>query len=228
MYNVTTKLEIDVMSALDLMPSIDMAIKYRMNTLVIHPDLMTDAIFARVRKQGKFKIITPVDWPKGDVFGMNKMTGMTKDALSADGFEIIISARDNSNEIKSEALAITDFVRRHLGQHIQVRFVLATSVRDPQMISKICDVMKHIPAPNVLRTDIHTKIQQTKAEHTPILENIRKSTALPVKISGNINSLKIVQKYLSDVHSFGVSLKQAEAIIAELKKAEIEQATATA
>ena len=216
---ITTHLEIDVMQAMELEAAINMAQTHKMPAIIVHQDLVATAIVLRSIKRAQFKIITPIDWPRGDTYGMAKMTGLTHDALSSDGFEIMLTAKEHPNEIKAEAKAISSFIKQHLSPICEIRFVLGTTIRDIDVCIKMAEVMSSIPAPAMLRMDHHTKSQQTKASveaHNRVLATIKAVTAVPLKASGNITSLRIAEAI--EAPRLAVSVKQAEAIIQDIKR----------
>ena len=92
---VISKLEIDVMNMNEVTEASQYALKYKLPAIVVHPGLSSEAIIARDRAGGKYNIITPIDWPKGEIFGMNKMRGLYTDNLEADGFEIMLTLQED-------------------------------------------------------------------------------------------------------------------------------------
>ena len=102
-----------------------------MPAIVVHPGLSSDAIIARLRAGGKFKIITPIDWPKGETFGVNKLRGVTRDTLETDGFEFLLTPGKSEIDTRNEAKALTEFTKRNLSDQTEVRFVLGASLRSP-------------------------------------------------------------------------------------------------
>lgn len=211
------KLEIDVMQGNELTEAASLASKYKLPALVVHPSLATDAIIAKGKTSGRFKIIIPIDWPKGETFGVNKMLGLSTDALEADGFEIMLTPDKSEIETRNEAKTITEFVRRHISPNTEVRFVLCTSSRDN--IEIMAKGMMKVPAPSFIRNDIHPKIQVSKANpevHNETIRRITENIKLPIKICGNISELKTMATCVG-VARFGVNLIQAKAIIKEFK-----------
>lgn len=216
---ITTKLEIDIMQGTELTDALEMAFIHLMPSVVVHPDLVTDAVIQRTVKQGRFKIIVPVDWPKGDKKGVFKFQGMQVDALSQDGFEILVSASTNRSLIKDELKQIDSFIKDHMPPTTEIRVVIGVLNRDPEVWETICDVLKEVPAPTLIRTDHTLRIQQAKANtqvHCDTIEAIKRHTKRPIKISGNISSLKVLAT--CPANKYAVNLKQAQGIIAELRK----------
>lgn len=218
------KLEIDVMQVNELHEAVETAYKYSLPALVVHHGLSSEAIIAKNRAGAKFKIITPIDWPKGEVFGTTKLRGLTTDALEADGFEILLTPNKTVNETKNEAIAITDFIRRHIGQQVEIRFVLGCHTKSEEEIAKICQGLVGVRTPAMLRTDTQIKLQVSKAnvnEHNRNIATIQSIVKTPIKVSGNINNLKCVTE-CDAATRFAVSLIQAKTIIKEFKSQPLE------
>lgn len=254
------KLEMDVIQASELNEAMELAYVHKMSAIVIHPDLVADAIMQRFRRQATYHIITTVDWPKGEKFGVTKLHNMSVRALSCDGFEIMLCTRP-PGESKREMLELTEFIRRHLPQVQNIRFVLGCLSKEQEIVKNLrdiqardiqaskvdvsaqevherqakddatahaeaqkdiralCRAIHEIPAPNLLRTDINLRAQQAKANitaHIEMLALIKECVNRPVKVCGNINSAKTVMSCKAD--RYGVSLKQAQGIIKELRE----------
>lgn len=233
---ITTKLEIDVLQANEMSEAFQLCREHTMPAVVVHQNLTTQAIIMRGQRQGRFKIITPVDWPKGETFGLNKLRGLTQDNMASDGFEIMVSGGKTLHEIINEVTVITDFIRKHLtapsamAPKREIRFVLGAFMRDEEEVLRIAEAMKDIPNPSMLRIDHHLKVQTAKANaktHCALMMNIRKHSGAPIKLCGNIDSIRIIAACLGSADSgsaegtvgadrFAVSLTQARAIIQEL------------
>lgn len=211
------RLEIDVMQGNELTEAASLASKYKLPALVIHPSLATDGIITKGKINGRFKIIIPIDWPKGEIFGVNKMLGLSTDALEADGFEIMLTPGRSEIETRNEAKTITEFIRRHISPMVEIRFVFCTSTRDN--IDVMARGMMKVPAPAFIRNDIHPKIQVSKANpeiHNETIRKITEHVKLPIKICGNISEIKTMAA-CNGVARFGVNLMQAKTIIKEFK-----------
>jgi hypothetical protein len=218
LYYISQKLELDVMQASELNEAMEMAHVYKMGAIVVHPDLVSDAAVQRAKRQAKCQILTTVDWPKGDKTGIAKLHNMSIHSLSCDGFEIALGTK-TQGETKAETLAITEFIRKHLPQVQEIRFVLGCLSKEQTDINNLCLAIKEIPAPNLLRTDINLRCAQAKANisaHNALLDAIHVCINRPIKLCGNINSAKIIAS--CKAHRYGVSLKQAQTIIKELRE----------
>lgn len=218
LHYIGTKLEIDVMQGSELNEAMELAYVYKMQAIVVHPDLVADAAMQRVKRQATYRLITTVDWPKGEKFGVTKLHNMSVRALSCDGFEIMLGVRPLT-ESKKEMLELTEFIRKHLPQVQEIRFVLGCLSKSQEDIKNLCLTIRDIPAPNFLRTDINLRIQQSKANiaaHTESLALIKGCVNRPIKLCGNINSAKTIVSCKAE--RYGVSLKQAQGIIKELRE----------
>lgn len=215
--SVLTRLEIDVMVASELAESASLAVKHCLPALVIHPTLAVEGHIARGRINGRYKIITPIDWPKGDTFGMPKLRGLSTDALEAEGFEILLTPDKNEIDTRNEAKSLYEFLRTHLGPLVEVRFVLGTLTRSEENIINQVKGLRALPTPAYIRTDISLKTQAGKANpevHNNDIERITSIIKAPIKVSGNIGDLKTIASCKNAIR-FGVSLIQAKQIIKE-------------
>jgi len=218
--SVFNRLEIDVMQANELHDATNLAAKYKFPSLIIHPDLASEALMARGRAGGKFKLITPIDWPKGEIFGQTKLRGLSVDALDVEGFEILLTGGKTVQDTKNEINILTDFIKTHLGESIEVRFVLGTSIRNEDNIKAICEGFVGLRQPTYLRNDIHLKAQVSKANqeiHNNLMDLIRSIVRIPIKISGNISSLRTVAA-CNSANRFAVNLIQAKTIVKEFQQ----------
>lgn len=218
------------MQANELDQAIQLACQHSMPAVVVHPQLVAQALVAKGRRRGQFKIITTVDWPRGEVYGMNKLRGMTIDGMQMDGFEIMLTAGRSEAETRNEAKSLTDFIRNHLSPIAEIRFVLGTLMRSEEDVLRICRVMKDVPAPALIRTDHHLKAQVTKANaktHVALMQKLRTVTAHQLKLSGNIDSVRTIAGCLHvpaasgggpGASRFAVNLQQAQAIIRDLQQ----------
>lgn len=215
---ITSKLEIDIMQGTELREAVELAVINHMPAIVVHPELAQEANVYRGIRQGRFRIITAIDWPKGDCYAIDKLRDLPVDALSRDGFEILISNRPRS-EIKAELLTCIQFIRAHLPEITEIRVVLGAFMRDEEFVKEACGVLKEVPAPDLVRIDHHLRIAQSTANaqtHNGLITLIRKYTHRPLKVSGNINSVKMITSCNAD--RFAVSLKQAHSILKEIRE----------
>ena len=218
------KLELDVMQFNELLDAARLTVKHNLPSMVVHPELSGEAYIARGTLNGKFKIITPVDWPKGINYGMQKMRGLPADALEVEGYEIIISADKSIKEIVDEVTAITNFIKNHLGD-FEVRFVVSCYNREKEYIQQIYSALAQTRKPAMIRNDTSLKLQVSKANidnHNQFIEEMSQTYKCPVKISGNVNNYRVVTA-VANANRFAVNLTQAKNIIKEYNQQPADQ-----
>lgn len=217
--SILNKLEIDVMQACELKQAVDFTTKYGLQAMVVHPSLVAEAIMLRITRKKHFNIITTVDWPKGELTGIKKFSGMVAESFKADGFEIYCTAVPEGHW-HTEAMQITKFIREALSNTSELRFVLGTQTRDSQQIVEIVKGFNGVPTPKLLRTDHNLKSQITRANpevHNGLMEIVKNNCSLNVKLSGNINNAKAVTS-CPEASRFAVNYNQAMNIMQELEK----------
>lgn len=217
---VLNKLEIDVMQANELYEAVRLTVKHKLPAMVVHQDLAGEAYIARGQTGGQFKLITPIDWPKGNIFGMQKMRGLSTDALEVEGFEILITGGMKMVETRNEVKALTEFVKTYLDEIVEIRFVLGTQIRDEENIKNICEALLDVRMPAYIRNDTQLKLQVSKANpdiHNDTMEMINDTIRIPMKISGNVNGVRTITSCLG-ASRFAVSLLQAKTIIKEFNQ----------
>lgn len=220
MSGLFNRLELDIMQANELKESIEIAFKYKFPAIVVHPGLASDAIRARGTIRGQFKIITPVDWPKGEIYGTHKFRGLSIDAVEADGFEIMLTGGKSEGETRSEAKTLTDFVKNHVDKRAEVRFVLGSFIRNDENLINLCRGLLHVQTPAIVRTDTQLKLQVSRAnteEHNRIITTIRSIIQTPIKIAGNVGGVRSVTG-CPNVARYAVNLLQAKTIIKEFQQ----------
>ena len=221
---ITTKLEIDIMQISELDKATQLAAIHKLPAVVVHPQLVVQALLCRAKRNGQFKIITTIDWPKGDTYGMNKLRGLTREMMEIDGYEIMTTPDKSEIENRNEVKVITKFIKDNVDQRLETRFVLGTLLRPEDEVAQIARAMNDIQAPAFLRTDIHVRAQMTKANikaHTNVVETIRTATALPLKLSGNIDSIRVAAGCMQIPRGparLAVNLPQLQQIIKDLQK----------
>jgi hypothetical protein len=217
---ILNRLELDVMQANELQEAAELASKYLIPAVVVHPGLSGDAIRARGRAKARFKIITPVDWAKGTEFSTNKFRGLSTDAIEADGFEILLTSGVDSGSTKREAMELTKFIKDHLSETTEVRFVLGVFNRSDEEIDSLLSGLVGVRTPSLIRTDTQLKLQVSRANleaHLATIEKIRKHIRAPIKVSGNVGSARMMGS-IPDMHRLAVSVTQARAIIKEIQQ----------
>jgi hypothetical protein len=151
---------------------------------------------------------------------MQKMRGLSTDALEVEGFEILLTGGMNLTETRNEAKLLTEFVKSHLSEEHEVRFVLGTQMRDQDQVKVICEALQDVRMPTYVRNDVPLKLQVSKANadvHNEMMEIIADTIRVPLKIAGNINGFRVVTS-CQGASRFAVSLLQAKIIIKEFQQ----------
>jgi len=220
MLQITGKLEIDVCQQNELKPAVELARKYDIPALVVHPSLMADAKIYCERQRGRLQLLVPIDWPKGEAVGLTKLRGLTPQALSADGFEILLTPGRGAAVVEQEIRLLDDFIVRHINSRAEVRWVLGARQRPPEEIDQICAAIRTVRTPAMVRTDHQLKLQVSKANpeaHRAIIERIHQHLAAPVKLSGNFSAARSIA-LCPGAARYAVSLTQAQQIIRDLQR----------
>lgn len=216
--SVLNKLELDVMQINELLDASEIVSKYKMPAMVVHPNLAAEAMAARMRVKGRYKIIIPIDWPKGENYGNIKFRGVSKSALECDGFEIYLTPNKTENDIKNEAKALTEFIKAHLGDYVEVRFVIGNLSKNKDDIISMCKGLLAVRSPTLIRSDVSLKLQQNKANtdvHNDFCDTVNTSGFhCPIKLSGNMNNLRSITS-APNVLRYAAGVQQAKIIIKE-------------
>lgn len=218
-YTIPTKLEIDVLAINELQEAIQLAIKSFVPAIVVHSKLIQEAIILRGRMNGRFKIITPIDWPKGEKTGIAKWHSQPMDVFEADGFEIVLAANRKAGEINRDIIESTEFVKEKIGDEFDVRFTINSHDISDDGLENIATAFQKVRQPSLIRSDTQTKTQQSKANvetHNKFISTFKKYVATPLKVSGNINDLRTAAVIGSN--KLAVNLVQAKSIIKEFTK----------
>lgn len=221
---LTTKLEIDIMQASEVDNAMQLAAVHRLPAVVVHPQLLQQAIMTKIKRNGMFKLLTTIDWPKGDIYGVTKLRGMTNEMMDIDGYEIMMTGGKTEIENRNEAKTITEFIKRHIGERKEIRFVLGCFTRQNSETVQMASIMKDIIAPAMIRTDPHvkTKASKTNAEaQTALLQSIKEVCGIPIKMSGNFDSVRSIATFLQHQPQsirFAVSTQQLQQVIKDLQK----------
>jgi deoxyribose-phosphate aldolase len=218
--DVVTRLEIDVLQANELLEASELALKYNLPALVVHPTLMSDALVIKGGFKGRYRLITAVDWPRGETFGMAKMHGLSIDALEADGYEIVLTPGKQISDTRNEVRALTEFVKSRLAEISEVRFVFNSNGKDVAQITAMAEGLMENRTPAYVRNDISVKTQMT---HTSInqfklfTDTVHSKIKVPIKLSGNINGIGQAIN-IHWANRYGVNVNQARTIIRQFSQ----------
>ncbi len=217
-HGIIAKFEIDVLLLKELSEASDLAIRHSMPAIVVHPELSSQAQFLRARHRAQYKIITMVDWPKGERSGMEKFMHLGVEAMQADGFEIILNQQTSVDSALAEISPIISFIKRYIPRQVEIRFVLQTTDRPESSWGSQCECLSLVQAPDFVRTTHHTSLQQAKANvvvSASTIDIIKSKTTRPIKLSGNVSTVKMLAH--CQASRYAVSLKQANDLITELR-----------
>ena len=225
---IFNRLELDVLQKQELDTAVDLAIKFGIPSIVVHQDLYTDLVMQRLYRKGRFKLIVPIDWPRGELRDRVKFRGLSCKCLRADGFEIYLSGGITEAATRAEILTLEHLVDR-INPVAEIRYVLGTQSRPESMVLGICHGMigwgtagcRHLHPPQFIRTDIQLKTQVSKGNcevHTTIAGKISEVIDYPLKACGNFNTAKdiVACPWASRV---AVGITQLLTIVEDLKRA---------
>lgn len=182
--------EIDVIKHQQLRNAVDLAARHNCPAIVVMPEYVKEARVMRGIARGRFKIISAIDWPKGDKFNTDKFMGLQRDALEADGFEILLTARHQNDTLK-EVKYLSKFAQQYLNPTFEMRAVLgcyATSRTEDHLIN-MCKALNQTPNITMIRTTHLTKINAAHSHsdtQSELVEKIKSICNRKVKVSGNI------------------------------------------
>lgn len=211
-----SNVEIDVTKQDQLQDACLLAVKHHVQAIVVTPDLVPASIIMRGIKAGKFSIIALIDCPKGEQYSRDKFRGIPAEALNADGYEILLTARPTQSEIISEVKYLSDFCRTYLSTP-EIRFILNLDnpPRSRDTIKHMLLACRQIPMPSMIRNTCLTKVPPGNASKDAFdnqYKFINEHFRCKIKMSGNITP-EIYKTIKSD--KFTVTLQQAQNIIKE-------------
>jgi len=195
-----SKLEIDISQVNELKDASALAVKYNIPALVVHPNLINQAIILRGKQQGKYKIITQIDWPNGNNHCLNKFRGVPVDGMDSDGYEIAI----NNATTNIDLINMSEFIINKIDKLYEIRYVVLTND-----FSSMRSLFSGVYTPNFIRNCIDNKIKNNKYND---FFNSNAGT-FKIKVSGNINDVKSIIETKAD--RYAVNLHQAKTIINE-------------
>lgn len=202
------------MNISDLKDSSELAVKYNIPSLVVNNSIIPEAFTHRARVNGRYNIISPIDWPKGENWLTSKFNNVGVDVLEADGFEILLTPNKSETESRNEASSLTSLIRDRISPTAEIRFVLGPYKENdtPPHFSSFTK----IPTPSIVRNSTLTKAQSGVYNfdtHSIFVSNINNVIRVPLKISGNV-CMRCISSMVG-VSKFGVSLSQAKGLIRE-------------
>lgn len=208
------KIELDISNIGELRESSQLAAKYNIPALIVSNNIISEAFTHRSRVNGKYKIFSPIDWPRGENYSIRKFDNMTADVLEADGFEILLTPNRTEIDTRNEALILTTLIRDRISKNAEIRFVVGPYKETD--VSPLFSGLTKIPTPSIVRNNTTTKVSNTICNletHNSFVTEINRTVRVPLKISGNVDTRCIVS--LNGVSKFGVNLSQLKTLIRE-------------
>lgn len=218
MANLFTRLEINVLdNAIHPLRVSEFVVKHSCPAIVTLPQFVAPFMADRSAKRGGYKIIVAVDFENGRNFAMQKLRDLPKDAMSADGFDIMATPNISGIQAQNEVKALKDFINS-MNPVAEIRWVLDVFNRKDE------DVVKHLMAvkacpPNFVRMDRKLTQADAKLDHVAKYDFIRKHAVTPIKVSGNVTVETMRALMKEKTTRFDVTMSQAM----EIAKAPHEQ-----
>lgn len=218
MYEIASKVELNVFDG--KFPPIrigEFVVKNQAPAIVVPPELVAPFIVDRSNKRGFYKIIAAVDFPHGSKFAMQKVRDMGRDALAADGFDILLSLNKTTGETFNEVKSVTEFLKS-LNQVAEIRWTLPHYTP----VAKIADFLnavKRCPQVTWIRLGhLLTDSSVTLGHYNGLIQMMKQAVPLPIKIGGNVTSETFDALSKDKAFRFDVTLDQVNALIRAKEK----------
>lgn len=222
MFQITTKMEVNIRrgktAATDMFQLSTFLIKSRIPAVVVEPEFVENILIDRSKYVNAYKVICAVDFHNGKHFALEKIRDLPQAALSADGFEILVSPNRPDKESLNELRGLTQFFKS-IDPMKEIRWVLGLRTREIPNLECILEHMRTWPG-SFIRTDTNLEIPSLGIDdYIEDIDFIRSKVSTPIKVSGNVDFALI--NALSDVASrFDVTATQARKIAREAHAAE--------
>lgn len=223
MYDITSKLEINMFDKLvDPNHLVKIASQNKFPAIIVkNPELIPHLHFLRSSTSGYyFKVILAVDFDaKGANYVVSKFANLDLSWVQADGFEIILTPKENPIEIKNEVNALSSYLKR-MSPSAEVRYCLNMFSFSGKIVEDMITSINQQtnPRPAFIRIDQNLEAPRRDImDYAPkCLQIIRKICPMPVKASANV-TLEAIRALNNQIERFDVSLKRAEEIVAQIK-----------
>lgn len=218
-YELPMMIDIDVMQPENLVEALQIANSEQFNAIIVPPENTVQAIIAKSRSRSDVELLIGIDW-QCQRKGADKFRGIPREALEADGYQVVISI-DDSSYIPTEILNITDFVDNHIGRSKKLAFVLQSTKQESLVYSAIDSIISMSKFPRMVRIDNSTRGIATKkaiANITTKLQSIR-SSGLAIGLSGYSESLEVMAGLCincPNVVRFAASIAQARSLVTQM------------
>lgn len=217
---ITTKFEINVTDKrYNPLVAVDLAMKHSCPAIVTLPELVAPFIAARSMRKAMFKTILLIDAPND--FAMLKLRDLGRDAMAADGFDIVITPRRKPIDCLNEVKSLTEFINQQ-NPLAEIRWsISALTNPESDFVNHLKSLQKHPCA--MVRTDHRVHHKATVKQHTEIVNVIRQHVASPIKISGAVD-LETYNAFESDKSiRFDVTTDQFNTILKSVNEQKYEQ-----
>lgn len=202
-----SRIELDINQAGHISQAIDLACIHQLPAIVVNPLIVRDAIMRRASRCGKFKTYCMIDTQCKNK-GIRKFADLPIDIFNADGYEISIGDPISDRSVEKEILEIVHFLQQKTILK-DIRFTFDVYSKPKESIEKLSEIINKINSPITIRTDhsLRTKQLNTSLKaHIDTFNLIRSKTSRPIKISGNIHSLRLfgvkAYRYAADLTQF--------------------------
>jgi hypothetical protein len=218
MFNPLSRLEVNIrntgVAGVDIMSIGNLVVKNRIPTVVCDPEYIDALLVERMKYQGKFKIITTIDFNGGKKYGMEKFRTLPKSVFAVDGFDILITADKTAAESLNEMKALSQFVK-NCGPLREIRWVFGLLTRSPDIIEHCIANVKSCPA-TMVRTDTSVESILCNLEHHQKHVNmIKKYIGTPIKISGNVD-LDLINHFGHGFY-YDISVEQGKKLVRDMQ-----------
>lgn len=223
MNEVTSKLEINMFDNLvDPNHLAKIASQNKIPVIIVkNPQLIPHLHFLRSSTSGSyFKVVLAVDFDsKGSNYVISKFSNFDPSWIQADGFEIVLTPKENPVEVRNEVQALSSHLKK-MSPSAEVRYCINMFSFNTKIVENMISSIngQNDPRPAFIRID--QSLENPKRdimEYAPkCLQIIRKISSFPVKASTNV-TLDSVRALKDQIARFDVSLKTAELIINQLK-----------
>ena len=192
MANHFQKLELDVFAQNSLQEASDFCIAHGCPAIVVPHALYSQAFMLRGIRNGRYKLVTTIDWPNGLQYKDIKFRGVPAECMSADSFEVMVTPGD-SGKILSEITYLSKLIRDNFPPTCGLRLVLGlgNAGRTDQHIIDICSAVKRIPSPELIRTTNAMHIENAEAAHDRYVNQVNfirtHCNSVPIKVCGAVN-----------------------------------------
>lgn len=189
------------------------AMKHGIQAIVSDPDfiqvLFTDRL--RLGCLNRYKIICAVDFDRGANFALAKLRSLPSYALSADGFDILLSAKRPDKESYNELKVIDEFIH-NLDQLKEIRWSLDFRSRSHADMASCMPYLIKFPAQFLRTGGAYLQTEVSLDSHLDDIQYIRKSVGTPIKVGGNLN-LSTIIALKNRAARFDVTMTQARRIL---------------